>query len=658
MIAMPVFGRLSWPFRRDPHAIAGGLSPEFVADFAGVHNGGQEFFRANGATTTYSALYGTSADRTGTATMVDSDGLLKWGAHNLLPYSTDLTQWANLGTSDSGQVLTASAGAGDHAIYDIVSAGLFPSGRKMVAAARVTPGTHDFVCVTLYGRTTELVSVVFDLSDGTVGENFTGSTSGTFDSATVTANGDGSYTLRVFGSAGTGTGNGALISFAAAKTGNTFDTDGIPQFTAAGTETFTLHAAWNYRNDLGGMVEVPADERAFSDDDDYVSTSGAARYLLRRNAYYFNAGTATLGGAMREGERTNEIPYFAEFDNANWTKTDATISADSDTAPDGTDTADTVTDNSANFGKIRRTVAYSATLAASIDVKKDAIPRATRFCALRINFTGGTTNNFDVSLDTSTGDTSVALSSHVPFGFGAEDEGDYWRLWVVGTDAGSNTTPAFEFFPAIGASDFAAYAAATTGSCVIWGAQIEPGSFPTSLIPTTGATATRTADAVAAPAAKVPASSTALWASADLLVSYADNNVSDQIIVLEQRDGASDFLRLSITTNGGFTGAGRATTFVSAGGGGNQQDGTLGATPGVNVAFNLAARFTNDGVQVARDGSAGTEAASSAMPAGISDNDLYIGSSSSGGNEMSGFIRMVRAGTGDPGDAGIEAASS
>ena len=65
----------------DLYAI-GGQSPKLVADFD------DEYYRTGGTTSTFSDAI--THARNSNATMVDSDGLLKWAPHNLITYSTDL----------------------------------------------------------------------------------------------------------------------------------------------------------------------------------------------------------------------------------------------------------------------------------------------------------------------------------------------------------------------------------------------------------------------------------------------------------------------------------------------------------------------------------------------------------------------------------------
>src|SRR6056300_1546199 len=71
--------------RFDPYGV-GGLRTPMVAAFD------DEYYRSNGSTTTFSNLI--THSRNGNATMVDSDGLIKWAPHNLIKYTDFSANWS------------------------------------------------------------------------------------------------------------------------------------------------------------------------------------------------------------------------------------------------------------------------------------------------------------------------------------------------------------------------------------------------------------------------------------------------------------------------------------------------------------------------------------------------------------------------------------
>ena len=66
----------------------------------------------------------------------------------------------------------------------------------------------------------------------------------------------------------------------------------------------------------------------------------------------------------------NLLLYSQEFDNAAWTKTNGTVTANSDTAPDGTVTADTFTATAANATLVQSITAIAAQYTYSVYLKR------------------------------------------------------------------------------------------------------------------------------------------------------------------------------------------------------------------------------------------------------------------------------------------------
>lgn len=221
--------------------------------------------------------------------------------------------------------------------------------------------------------------------------------------------------------------------------------DGIISFTATTGETATVSNI--------SVRELPGNHRT------QATTAARPLYALH-----------PVGGVR------NLLEYTEEFDNAYWVKTNATVTANAAVAPDGTTTADTTNDPTTSYGTIARRVVYSPSSTASLYVKKDAIGRATRFPALRISYSVPSSQFYDIFFDTSTGEYTLSSGASG----NVIDEGDYWRVWVSGTDTGSNTTLTYILFPAVGASSTWTPSPTATGSIVAWGAQLEEGSTATN----------------------------------------------------------------------------------------------------------------------------------------------------------------------------------
>ena len=172
----------------------------------------------------------------------------------------------------------------------------------------------------------------------------------------------------------------------------------------------------------------------------------------------------------------------------------ATIVAANAIAPDGTASAISIANNTGAddnycWGSFNDYVSIPTTgfLCASlfvkmisgtqISVKGDVSNQGwVGFAGININFATSTPT---VTLLGASGQNAIA-GAVIPYGNG------WWRAWFV-----VNTADGFNSGITKGPGVVPYYAGT---SAYIWGAQIEAGSFPTSYIPTTGSTVTRSAD--------------------------------------------------------------------------------------------------------------------------------------------------------------------
>ena len=182
----------------------------------------------------------------------------------------------------------------------------------------------------------------------------------------------------------------------------------------------------------------------------------------------------------------NRITFPSEFNNAAWTKTDTTITADDTTAPDGTPTADLVTEGTAGtaFTTIgASSVAAGSTVYASIYVKRSAIVQW-----VRVRLSSNASNGGNVWFNLQTG----VLGNQTNFGTGTATTGtitaldnNWYKLTATTTIDVADTTASFGFNSASANGSVTRVSSSTYWA---WGAHISE----TALTATTQGTIVRT----------------------------------------------------------------------------------------------------------------------------------------------------------------------
>lgn len=204
-------------------------------------------------------------------------------------------------------------------------------------------------------------------------------------------------------------------------------------------------------------------------------------------------------GLLIEEARTNLNVWSENF--TQWIDANGNITqtASGDTSPDGGTNAYVVADTGDGDDFIYRNITVSAdttTYTYSLFVKKTA--GDSHFMNIAIAFLGGTTAYGQATFNTNLGVFS-ATQGIVAGSAVVEDAGDWWRIAISSANNSTGTTLQFRFYPAFNSDGTITRNNATTGSKVVFGAQLEAGSFPTSYIPTSGSTATRSADVASIP---------------------------------------------------------------------------------------------------------------------------------------------------------------
>ena len=280
------------------------FDPDLVFDFK------QNYYRTGGTATTLSSAV--THARAGQATMVDSDGLLKWAPHNLLPSSdafadTSVTLWDNFGSAAGPHEEVVMSNGVTGYRFNVTNARDFMNKTyPVVAGAEYTfklwidevEASINQNLVSLFGTNTQILPSEF--------------TSAGYYSFTYTSSTTGTNTIRV------GAGNSA----------NT-------------TLNFVCGQPHIYRSDLGGMVNNPTTSNS------YVPTTNSAVYLPRVGHHVYNGSAWVNEGILHESEaRTNLVTHSEDLSNVSWVKqSGTTVTANQATSPASTTTADLVAGN-------------------------------------------------------------------------------------------------------------------------------------------------------------------------------------------------------------------------------------------------------------------------------------------------------------------------
>jgi len=628
----------------------GGNDPDTVADFSGVGGSG-EYYRVGGIDSDFDSMF--TYTGASNKTMIDSDGNLKWAPHNLITNSDD--SGASAFGSSSLTTGQSDPDGGTNAV--LVTAG--DTSFEAVSFANVTPvadvnytmafwakaGTTNWISARAAG--TAATQTYFDLANITTG------TVGAISATIVDAGDSWRFCTLTFTTAAPGT-----PSYIYVVTG-----DGALSCSIG--DSATIYGPHVYRSDLGGMVDNP--DRG----DSYVPTTSSAVYLPRRNSYRYNGTSYVNKGITVESEaRTNSCTQSSDL-TTTWAiaNTDSiTRTSNQGTGPDGNTSLDelAITDTTNEHHDTNFTfTGTAANWTGSVyvdDVDQQYVglrfyTSANEWAVAVFNLTAGTvTQESDGS-----GTTAIV---------GGEIElvaSGLYRISLTATLTAASTIFAIQTHsgatPALTSTDGTeAYAGAGTESFYAGFVNIELGSTPSSYIPTSGATATRSAETLTIAAANMAYSATAMSFHAQGEYSWDDNDSNTSTsatnaghIIWSMITNANDYLWL-INDTGASGGSGayrvlREPVLKSV----QQPSGSL--TEGINDPFNLAVRITASDLNLAVDGTALTaDTSSSTMP---SSADFKLGPTDAGtGGDFFGTFALFRQWDVDLGDTGIESATS
>jgi hypothetical protein len=328
----------------------------------------------------------------------------------------------------------------------------------------------------------------------------------------------------------------------------------------------------------------------------------------------------TKGGLLLEPQRTNSITHSEDFSDGSWNKNNASITTNNATAPDGTDNADKITSTGTTpYARVSFTHSTSTAYAVSIFVKKgDEDYLYIRALAL----SSQPIASFNLSTGT-LGTVNSGLTAEI------ESHNNGWYRCIIKyttTSSISNNLIDFGF-----ASSDNSRLSSSGKFAYFWGAQIEVGSHPTSIIPTSGGAVTRVVDFtfIASGLQNIlNTSEGTLFFEVD--VPRVSSTGSFERIVLSDQNASTDRI---IFDN--YAGNWRALMLSSAG---NVNRTIVGVT--ANQRIKVAIAYSSTELRISYDGNAATTATGSYTPSTTLESFKF--SNKDGGNKWNGNIYDAR----------------
>jgi hypothetical protein len=412
-----------------------------------------------------------------------------------------VTAWANSGTTvaantgdttapdgtSTAEEITASAGAAVHVIDAQAATYSTINGAQYAYSVFAKKGTLNFI--QLYVQSDGTTHANFDLDTGVVG-----TTGGTVTTA-ITSVGNGWYRCSMIFTAG---GTDRRIGIALV---NSSSATRRLSWTAAGTEDVYLWGAQAEQRDAVTAYTATTTQPITN----YIPVLQTAAAGVAR--FDHNPITFESLGLEIEESRTNLLTYSEQFDNGAWTKTRASITANTVVAPDGTLTGDKLVEDTTatNTHGVNQTFSFSTgNYAYSIYAKAGERTFLQPFrSSLSID---AFTHIFNLTAGTAagTGATIVAVGN-----------GWYRCSGVINV----NTAHSGSIIFGLNNGTTNSYTGDGYSGIYIWGAQLEAGAFPTSYIQTVASQVTRAADA-----ASMTGANFSSWYRADEGTIYQDAN--------------------------------------------------------------------------------------------------------------------------------------
>ena len=332
--------------------------------------------------------------------------------------------------------------------------------------------------------------------------------------------------------------------------------------------------------------------------------------------------TGESKGLLIEDARTNLATYSEAFNS--WTKLASTIESNVAIAPDGTLTADKVVPDATNTAAHRVSISQSFTLGTSYAFSVYAKAGEKQYIDVR--WYDGSTNAARVVFDVSNG---TVTNTYAGTGV-VEDVGNGWYRCAVYAPATNTTVSGFALiYVEATSTGNVTYQGNGYDGLYLWGAQFEAGAFPTSYIPTSGSTVTRSTDDASITDVSTISPSGEGTLFADAFSRRPVSAHSSSYIIARFSSDTDNYVDLRYRSSGA---SGETVTAL-----GSSKISATSVNPAAQVDVKLVVSYSYDSFAAAGNGSSVTTATGTALP---ELTTMSIGSLS-GVNNMAGTIKKI-----------------
>lgn len=261
---------------------------------------------------------------------------------------------------------------------------------------------------------------------------------------------------------------------------------------------FVNQVYWTGRGklDFTDLITFTGDnKRTYFSSNGVMQTAGtnAPRFNHR-----FNGSAWVPAGLLIEPAATNLLLRSREFDNASWTKSRTSVTANAIASPDGTTTADKIVEDT-TVSATHRSYQLAAKAASSLTRTFSVYLKAGERTKAALRFADqveAVAARVDVDLSEGTiGSTSITGGATITASSATiRNAGGGWYRCTITATFDATITSTGAFISLRDAAGALTYTGDGASGLYAWGAQVEDGSVATSFIETTTATATRAAD--------------------------------------------------------------------------------------------------------------------------------------------------------------------